>query len=101
MKLSDAIEAGWKRVPRIKDKFQQYQGRDLVGACAIGAACYIADSYHYIEWDEDARAIFPELDAFVTREGEEATLFTHITEMNDHLPVSEQDIIDFVRNAGY
>jgi hypothetical protein len=114
LKLSDAMELGWKTLPKIQGVFQEWDSQDCVtGACAIGAACYAANPLAKVRDFEQARALFPELDepVEVYQDRElifEGTLEDFITDLNDggntsHLvpDTSQAGIVRYVRRLGF
>jgi hypothetical protein len=114
MKLSDAIEKGWRTVPKITDTFQVWDSQgDVIGACAIGAACYAVNPQAKVSDFTDARKFFPELyqpiEVFQDRELIfEGLLEDFITSLNDGGSVanlvpdtSEEGLVSYVRQLGY
>jgi hypothetical protein len=118
MKLSDAIEAGWKLMPKIEGRYQDWdlETKEIQGACAIGAACYMVRPDQGTTCIMDAVEIFPELREWVVAEkvgqySYEGPLSNFVSRLNDstilagHAPLnpapSEVDIIEAVRALGY
>jgi hypothetical protein len=106
MKLSDAMEQGWQLVPRSRG---DYQLRDDEGelhmACALGAACYIADPARHIDCWEDVAALFPQIEEpvdYMTEHGlADSALGVYIVHLNDGTLLEPSEIVEKVRNLGY
>jgi hypothetical protein len=118
MKLSDAIEAGWKLAPQ--GWKEGYGARDIdgswVGVCAVGAAILGAKP-EAEEWDLDLKTggkLFPQLYSYVPVahlpqecinwfEGEHYTLDLSdvIQFLNDQEHRAGPDIVAYVRKLGY
>jgi hypothetical protein len=114
MKLSDAIEKGWRTVPKITDTFQVWDSQgDVIGACAIGAACYAVNPQARVEEFNTARQFFPELYDKIEVYQDQERIFAGLLEdfiscLNDGGPVAElvpdtsnAGIIEYVRRLGY
>jgi hypothetical protein len=118
MKLSDAIEAGWKLMPKIEGMYQDWdlETKEIQGACAIGAAYYMVRPGDGMGDIFAAREVFPELREWIIAEKEgqyhyEGPLSNFVSRLNDNIILdgymhlnpapSEEDIVEAVRALGY
>jgi hypothetical protein len=108
MKLSEAMAAGWQKVPQIRGDYQLRDNDGLVvNACALGAACFAADPQVHVDSWDDVASFFPQIEKHLEAEVPgrndpfEGTLGELVVHLNDGTTLPPDEIVEFIREIGY